>query len=131
MTPGEDEPTGINISRAAANMRRQDRARDERRRARHAEAERQLDTAVTVARRFPSVQRVRTWGSILKPDQFTENSDLDLAIEGVASPEEWGRLERALLDAVTIPLDLVRWEELMEPHRESIIARGTVLYESD
>lgn len=104
---------------------------DERRRARHAEAQRQLDTAVTVARRFPSVKRVRTWGSVLKPDQFTEYSDLDLAIEGVASPEEWGRLERALLDAVTLPLDLVRWEELMEPHRESIIARGTVLYESD
>jgi len=74
---------------------------------------------------------VRTWGSILKPDQFTEYSDLDLAIEGVTSPEEWGRLERALLDAVILPLDLVRWEELMEPHRESITERGTILYESD
>ena len=40
-----------------------------------------------------------------------------------------GRLERALLDVVDMPLHLVRWEELIEPHRERILARGKVVYE--
>ena len=131
MLPADGDPTRINISRVAENMRRQDRERTERRHALHAEAQRQLDAAVEVAKRFPAVKRVRTWGSILRPERFTESSDLDLAVEGVSSPEEWGRLERALLDTVTLPLDLVRWEELMEPHRESITERGTILYEPD
>ena len=38
------------------------------------------------------------------------------------------RLERALLDVVELPLDLVRWEELIPPHRERILARGNVVY---
>ena len=131
MHAADSDPNRMDISRVAENLRRQDRERDDRRRALHAEAQHQLDAAVEVAKQFPSVKRVRTWGSILRPDRFTESSDLDLAIEGVSSPTEWGMLERALLDTVTFPLDLVRWEELMEPHRKSIAQRGTVLYESD
>src|SRR6056297_1501869 len=105
MLPADGDPTRINISRVAENMRRQDRERTERRHPLHAEAQRQLDAAVEVTRRFPTVKRVRTWGSILRPERFTESSDLDLAVEGVSSPVEWGRLERALLDTVTLPLD--------------------------
>ena len=70
------------------------------------------------------------WGSLLRPDRFTELSDVDIYIEGVSSPEVWSSIERDLLDAVSLPLDLVRWETLMQPHRESIVARGKVVYES-
>ena len=121
---------GIDISRVAARMREQDDQQARERSRRYAEARRQLDAAIAVAAGFPEVRRIRVWGSLLRPDRFTELSDIDLCVEGVRSPEVWSRLERALLDTVTMPLDLVRWETLMEPHRESILARGEVVYES-
>ena len=117
------------IEKAAAHFRRR---AEERRRAlgeRFAEAERQLQRAIDCAGGFPGVLRLITWGSVLRPECFSEISDIDLCVQGIADPREWGRLERALLDVVDMPLHLVRWEELIEPHRERILARGKVVYE--
>lgn len=120
----------IDIAAVAARFREEDLRIREARARRHAEARRQLGAAVDVAKGFPEVTRIRVSGSVVRPDRFTEMSDIDLCIEGVASPETWLRLERALLDVVEVPLDLVRWESLIEPHRESITARGEVVYDS-
>lgn len=107
---------------------------DERRRAneaRYQHARRELDALIACAAGFPGVRRILVWGSLLPPDRFCEISDIDICVEGVDDPVEWSRLERAMLEATSFPLDLVRWEEFIEPHRESILARGKVLYESD
>lgn len=122
---------GIDISRAAERIARESEALDRKRAALYARAKTEFEAAVGVAKEFPDVRRVITWGSILRPDRFTELSDIDICIEGVSDPEEWSRLERALLDVVTFPLDLVRWEELIAPHREAVLARGEVVYESE
>lgn len=89
---------GIDLARAAARIREQDRERERRLARRYEQARRDLEGALEIVRRYPQVRRVRVWGS--------------------------------LLDAVGLPLDLVRWEPLMQPHRESIVARGKVEYES-
>ena len=115
----------------AERMRREDRERRHANETRYRRARGELDALVEIAAGFPGVHRVLTWGSILRPDRFCEISDIDLCIAGIDDPREWSRLERALLDATTFSLDLVRWEELIEPHRESILARGKVMYESD
>jgi predicted nucleotidyltransferase len=118
------------VQRAAERFRREDeRVRQDRRR-RHATALDELVRLTDIAREFPGVKRLITWGSVLKIERFTELSDIDLCVEGIGSPEQWNLLERKLFFAATLPLDLVRWEELMEPHRRSIIERGRVLYES-
>ena len=122
---------GIDLERAAARILAEDAEHERLRAERYEQAQRELERALDVIHGFPEVRRVRVWGSLLRPDRFTELSDIDICIEGVSSPEVWSRLERALLHAVTLPLDLVRWETLMEPHRESITARGKVVYESD
>lgn len=121
-------------SDARAVAERMRREEDERRRAneaRYRHARRDLDALVACAAGFPGVRRVLVWGSLLRPDRFCEISDIDICVEGVDDPVEWSRIERAMLETTTFPLDLVRWEELIEPHRESILARGKVLYESD
>jgi predicted nucleotidyltransferase len=120
----------MDISAVAARMREQDRAQATERAARYATAQEDLQRVIEVVRRYPEITRVRTWGSMLRPDRFTELSDVDVCVEGISSPQTWSRLERDLLDVVRLPLDLVRWETLMEPHRESIVARGKVVYES-
>jgi predicted nucleotidyltransferase len=122
---------GIDLSRVAARFRAEDEQRERAVAQRYERAQSELERALEVIRGFPQVRRVRVWGSLLRPDRFTEQSDIDICVEGVSSPEVWSRLERALLDTVSLPLDLVRWETLMEPHRESIQARGKVVYESD
>ena len=121
---------GIDLDRAAARIREQDRERERARGRRYEQAQRDLERALEIVRTYPQVRRVRVWGSLLRPDRFTELSDVDICIEGVSSPEVWSSIERDLLDAVSLPLDLVRWETLMQPHRESIVARGKVVYES-
>jgi predicted nucleotidyltransferase len=121
---------GIDISRAAERIRRLQRADNAARAQRYAEAQCDLERALDAIRAFPQVQRVRVWGSLLRPDRFTEMSDIDICVEGVSSPTVWSELEQRLLAVVQLPLDLVRWEDLMQPHRESIEARGKVVYES-
>ncbi len=128
-----DQPVadhGIDLSRAAARIREQERERASVRAERYARARADLERALEIIRAFPQVRRVLVWGSIRRPDRFTELSDIDICVEGVSAPEVWSAIERKLLDAVSLPLDLVRWETLMEPHRESICARGEVVYES-
>lgn len=128
-----DHPTadhGIDLSRAAARILEEDRQRSRERAERYARARAELDRALELIRAHPEVRRVRVWGSLLRPDRFTELSDIDICVEGVTSHEVWSMIERELLDAVSLPLDLVRWETLMEQHRESIRARGEVVYES-
>lgn len=129
MTPPKNWNQDL-VHKVSERFRRADQLKRESRAKRYAEALRQLDRATEIVRTFPSARRLLTWGSVLKPHQFTETSDLDLCVEGIASPEEWNQLERALFEAVEFPLDLVRWEELIEPHRQSILRRGRVLYES-
>jgi len=115
----------------AERMRREEDQRRRANEARYQRARQELDTLIACAAGFPSVRRIIVWGSMLRPDRFCEISDIDICVEGVKAPDEWSRLERAMLETTTFPLDLVRWEELIEPHRESILARGKVMYESD
>lgn len=122
---------GIDLDRAAARLREEDERRARDSRARYETARHELDRAVEIARSCPHVRRIRVWGSILRPDRFAGHSDIDICVEGVESPQVWSDLERALLSVVTLPLHLVRWETLIEPHRESIVTRGEVVYESD
>ncbi len=122
---------GIDLDRAAARLREEDGRRARENLLRYEKAQHELAHAVEVARSCPHVRRIRVWGSVLRPDRFARHSDIDICVEGIESPQVWSELERALLSVVTLPLHLVRWETLIEPHRESIVARGEVVYESE
>ena len=121
----------IDIASAAKRIVREDELVRAQRQARYQQARSEFEAALGAAQSFPAVRKIITWGSILRPERFTERSDIDICVEGIDDPREWSRLERTLLDLVTLPLHLVRWEELMSPYRESILARGEVVYESD
>lgn len=65
----------------------------------------------------------------LRTEQFSDLSDIDIAVEGIASLQSWLQLEKELLDMSPFPLDLLRWENLWPEHRDRILARGKVVYE--
>jgi len=91
------------------------------------EADRAVE--IVVEKYHPS--RVVQWGSILRPDLFTEVSDIDLAVEGIDNAETWSRLERDVASEVTFPLDLVRFERIHGEHQKQILSRGFVRYERE
>lgn len=128
---GSSDPGEFDVGAAARRIRSEEEREARIRLERFRDASRQVDSALAVLRGFPSVRRVILWGSILRPERFSGISDIDICVEGVTDPKEWSRLEQELLQVITLPLDLVSWESLMEPHRESIVARGKVMYEQD
>ena len=96
-----------------------------------AKAREEADRAIEIIVDEYSPMRVIQWGSILRADLFTEVSDIDIAIEGIDDMETWSRLERRLLDIVSFPLDLVRFDRLHPEHRKQILMRGRVVYERE
>lgn len=74
-----------------------------------------------------SPEQIIQWGSILKPEHFSEISDIDLAVSGVDSIVFMDLLADAE-NLTQFSLDLVRWEELCDPFQRIISMKGTVVY---
>ena len=74
-------------------------------------------------------KRIYEWGSLLHPEQFSEISDIDIAVEGIGSAETFFALYGDASDLTAFPLDLVQLEKIEPVHRDSIIKRGKAVYE--
>jgi predicted nucleotidyltransferase len=83
---------------------------------------------VLIKNNFP-VKRIYQWGSLLFPERFDENSDIDIAIEGLDSVEDFFKLYGIALEKTSFPLDLVEMEKINELNRNSIIKNGKLIYE--
>ena len=68
------------------------------------------------------------WGSVLKPEHFSEASDIDLAVIGVALLTFLQLFAEA--EAMTdFSLDLVRWEDIHPAFQRILLMKGKVIYE--
>ena len=117
------------ITAARENLRRRQeaayRAREERR-ARAAQALR--DAARRVFPRFPAVRRAYLFGSVTQPGGMGPRSDVDVAVEGKLSAEDYFALWRALEEESGQPVDLVELTEDL-PFAHRIREQGEILYE--
>lgn len=79
---------------------------------------------------FPHVERVILFGSRARGDE-EERSDIDLAVTGPLTEEEWRKMRDYLdLEARTLlSVELVRLEKASEKLRENIRREGITLYE--
>lgn len=75
-------------------------------------------------------KRIIQWGSLLKPEQFRDYSDIDLALEGIPDAETFFQLTAEIEKLTSFPLDVVQWEHLQPEFREVILRKGKVVYES-
>ena len=74
-------------------------------------------------------KRIYQWGSLLKKENFSTISDIDIAIEGITDPKKYFRL-LGEADALTkFPLDIVQIEKIHPFHAKSIKEKGKVIYE--
>lgn len=74
-------------------------------------------------------KRVYQWGSLLNERDFSEISDIDIAVEGVKSAEEFFQMFGDADKLTNFPLDLVEIEKIEPIHARSIRKKGRLVYE--
>ncbi len=73
--------------------------------------------------------RIYQWGSLLNRDNFSEISDIDIAVEGLADAEQIFKLYKKAEKMTDLPLDIVEMERIDHLHQESIKRKGKLVYE--
>ena len=73
--------------------------------------------------------RIYQWGSLLHPGAFSEKSDIDIAVEGIASSDDFLALYGEACELTRFELDLVQIEKAYPAHAASIRERGRLIYD--
>jgi len=73
--------------------------------------------------------RIFQWGSLVHTQRFTERSDIDVAIEGLAHPLDLHRIIDYAESVTQFPVDIVPIEEIDPVYADSIRANGKIVYE--
>ena len=75
--------------------------------------------------------RIYQWGSLVRIEGFTERSDIDIAVEGLAHPLDLHRILDFAETVTTMPLDIVPIEEIEPEYANAIRTNGRVVYERE
>ncbi len=117
------------IAAARENLRRRRETEYRTREARRQKALRALrEAAPRVFPRFAAVRRAYLFGSVTRPGEMEAQSDVDVAVEGKLSAEDYFALWRALEEASGEPIDLVELTDDL-PFARRVRESGEVLYE--
>lgn len=73
-------------------------------------------------------KRILQWGSVLHPERFREDSDIDFAVEGISS-EVFLELYRTAEELTNFPLHLLLWECVPDYYQRHLLLMGSVVYE--
>jgi len=73
-------------------------------------------------------QAIYQWGSILERDNFTEISDIDIAVEGVQSAERFFALYGNAESMTKFPLDIVEMQHVEPEYVHLIKTYGKCVY---
>ena len=121
--------SGFDYGTARRFLRGREEARREELRGRLQDARRDFDRIVDLAVEKYRPARIYQWGSLLHPRAFSERSDIDIAVEGIASSEDFLSLYGEACELTGFELDLVQLEKAYPAHAASIRERGRLIYE--
>jgi predicted nucleotidyltransferase len=88
--------------------------------------DRARELAVALKEQF-GVRRVILFGSLVDPDWFSPGSDVDLAVEGLATADFWNAWQLAEEMIADRPVDLIEIETAKESLRQAIQRYGLEL----
>ena len=128
-SPETRESMAFDTIAAVQNLKRRFEAQRRQRLALHARAVKECDAIVQMIKTDFNPRSIHLWGSLLHPEQFDENSDTDIAVEGLDSASAWFALTGKALAMTNLPLDIVELEHLGPPDRESILSKGRLVHE--
>jgi predicted nucleotidyltransferase len=109
-----------------------DEKRERTRRARTALLEQaQSDARAIIERiaRAHNPQRIYQWGSLVETGHFTELSDIDIALEGLRSAEEYFAIIGEAMGMTAFPIDIIELEKVDAETAEGIRRRGRIVHE--
>ena len=92
------------------------------------QAKKDFDSIIRVIVKY-NPQRIYQWGSLLQPEQFDVNSDIDIAVEGIDSVEKFYKLFGEASAITDFSLDLVEIEKISKVHQKAIREKGKLVYE--
>ncbi len=76
-------------------------------------------------------KRIYQWGSLLNKRCFSEISDIDIAVEGITSPEKFFAMYEDAKQLTDFFLDLIQIEKIHPLHADNIKKRGKLVYERE
>lgn len=74
-------------------------------------------------------ERIYQWGSLLDREHFAEISDIDIALEGITSAEQWFEIYGAIMNMTDFSIDLVQIEKIEPEFADIIKKKGRIVYE--
>jgi len=124
------EGGAVDVAASRAYLQERQHQRRQKREASRQQAVQMARAAArSVLPAFPQVRKAYLFGSMLRPGAIRRDSDIDLAIEGPLSPEDyftiWRELERAIPGQVVEVVELGRDLRFAEQVRQT----GEVIYE--
>jgi len=75
--------------------------------------------------------RIYQWGSLLHPEHFSEISDIDIALEGLSSPDEYFAILGDVMNMSSFPLDIIDLGKVDAETAAFIKQRGKLIYERE
>jgi predicted nucleotidyltransferase len=123
--------TDTNLEACRATLAKRRAARKTRNRVLWQRAKSDADRMVEYIVREYSPDRIIQWGSVLRPESFGPQSDIDIAVEGRFDAAAWFRLVGELWEMTDFPLDIVDLSRIEVEFADIIRLKGTVVYERD
>jgi predicted nucleotidyltransferase len=74
-------------------------------------------------------RRIWQWGSLVDTDHFSEISDIDIAIEGLARVEDWFAIIGEAMGMTSFPIDIIELERVDPDTADGIRRRGRLVHE--
>ena len=74
-------------------------------------------------------EKIYQWGSLLNEKNFTERSDIDIALEGITNPADFFALLGNADELTAFPVDIIQLEKIHPLNAESIKKNGRLVYE--
>lgn len=119
----------FNIQAAAENLRKRFEKRNQERLRLHEKASQDCAAIIEMIIGKYNPRRIYQWGSLLNPVQFNENSDIDIAVEGVIPVEDFFGLLGDAMRMTGFSLDIIQIEKIEPEFAEKIRRHGKVVYE--
>lgn len=121
----------MNIQKIRENLEKKENAKRLSRLKRLEKARRDFEAIVRMIIDRYAPRKIVQWGSLLVPEQFDENSDIDIAVEGVPEAERFFALLGDAMALTRFDLDIVQLEKIEPEFAELIISKGKLIYERD
>jgi len=74
-------------------------------------------------------EKIYQWGSLLNEKYFSEISDIDIALQGIKSSEEFFKILGDSILLTNFPLHIIEVEKIEKIYASDIIQKGRLVYE--